>query len=271
MAMMLLRDSQIEQAAEQILADYDVGRANRIFAERGAGWLTVEDAYAMQKAVAGLRERRGERRAGYKIGCVSAAVQKQFGLQEPVRAFVWESEMIASGSRLSTGASSPEGKRFVNLAIEGEIAIRLARDVSPALRGDQWLAAVDGWFPVIELHNYVFRSAPPTSQELVAGNAMHAGFVCAAGVARSFEELADETEITVTIDGKLAESRRVGEVPGGPLGSVRWIATSLARSGEMLKAGEIVLTGSPGKLIPVTAPAEIVVTCAGETVELIVA
>ncbi len=32
-------------------------------------------------------------------------------------------------------------------------------------------------FPVIELHNYVFRSATPALQELVANSGLHAGVV----------------------------------------------------------------------------------------------
>jgi 2-keto-4-pentenoate hydratase len=270
MATMPLQNSAVEQAAKRILADYDAGRANQLFAERGDDWLTMQDAYALQKAVARLRDARGERRVGYKVGCVSTAIQKQFGLSEPVRGYLWESETIASGSRISDGPSSREGRRFVHLAVEGEIAIRMGRDVSPAMRGDEWLAAADAWFPVIELHNYVFRSAIPTSQELIAGNAMHAGFVIAAGSGRSLKELRDDLAIEVTIDGHWVEARRTGEIPGGPLGSLRWLASSLARSGETLKAGEIVLTGSPGKMIAVSAPARIVVACAGERVELTV-
>jgi 2-keto-4-pentenoate hydratase len=61
---------------------------------------------------------------------------------------------------------------------------------------------------------------------------------------------------------------RVADIPGGPLGSVRWLASSLALTKETLKAGEIVLTGSPGTLIPIVGNRLIIVTCQGQQVAL---
>ena len=61
-----------------MLADYDARRPNEIFAERGTEWLTLDDAYTVQHAVAELRKARGERSLGYKVGCASAAIQAQF-------------------------------------------------------------------------------------------------------------------------------------------------------------------------------------------------
>lgn len=265
---MALRGSEIERAAERILADYDAGHANEIFAERGTAWLTVEDAYAVQRAVAELRRARGEQCLGYKVGCLSPTIQKQFGLQEPVHGYIWRSEMLTSGSSLSCDSSKQEGKRFVNPAIEGEIAFRLAHDISSGMPYDNLLASVECWFPVIELHNYVFCGPSPTSQELVAGNGMHAGFVAALLPARPLSELTNHAEIEIKINGELVETKVVAEIPDGPLGSVRWLASLLARTKENLEAGDIVLTGSPGKLIPIVGNSLVAVTCERQRVEL---
>ncbi len=265
---MALGRFEIERAAERVLADYDAGHVNEIFADRGTEWLTVEDAYEVQRAVAELRRARGEQCLGYKVGCLSPTIQKQFGLQEPVRGYIWKSELLTSGSKLRCESKRREGGRFVNFAIEGEIALRLARDISPGAHDDSLLASVEAWFPVIELHNYVFRGPLPTSQELVAGNAMHAGFVAPTFPASSLLQLTNQAKIEIKINGDLVEAKSVAEIPGGPLGSVRWLASSLARTKGALKAGEIVLTGSPGKLIPIVANSLIIVTCQGQQVEL---
>ena len=55
---------------------------------------------------------------------------------------------------------------YANLAIEGELAVRLGDD-----------AEIARIFPIIELHNYVFRSEAPNLQELIANNGLHAGAV----------------------------------------------------------------------------------------------
>jgi 2-keto-4-pentenoate hydratase len=255
-----------------MLADYDAHRPNEIFAERGTEWLTLDDAYMLQRAVAQLRVARGERCLGYKVGCLSSSIQEQLGLRQPVRGYLWQSEAIISGSRL---IYQPRGSgqrcRFVNLAIEGEIALRLGRDVPTETIIDHSIHdCVECWFPVVELHNAVFRGLRSTSQELVAGNAMHAGFVTPPSPKESCLSALDRAEIRVEIDGKLVETTRVADLPGGPLGSVRHLVSLLRSTKERLKAGDIVLTGSPGRLIPIEGSCAISVMCEGQRVDLFV-
>ncbi len=99
-----------------------------------------------------------ERVIGYKVGCTGPGTRAQFGLDGPIRGLLYDTELHASGSELSY-------RSFANLAIEGELAVRLG--------GDGRIAQV---FPVIELHNYVFRGQPPTLQELVANTASTPGW-----------------------------------------------------------------------------------------------
>lgn len=73
-----------------------------------------------------------------------------------------ETEIHSSGVEFSQAS-------YANLAVEGELAIRLGED-----------AQIARIFPVIELHNYVFRSETPTLQELDANNGLHAGVVSSA-------------------------------------------------------------------------------------------
>jgi 2-keto-4-pentenoate hydratase len=159
----------------------------------------------------------------------------------------------------------------VNLAIEGEIALRLGQDVSAETTiYDSIQDCVECWFPVIELHNAVFRGLRPTSQELVAGNAMHAGFVSPSFPTDSCLSALGRAEIRVEIDGKLVETKRVADLPGGPLGSLRRLISLLRPAKERLKAGDIVLTGSPGRLLPIGGSCAIAVECEGQRVELFV-
>jgi len=260
----------MRQTAERMLADYDAGRANEVFADRGTDWLSLEEAYHVQRAIAELQMQRGEHYLGYKVGCISPTIQKQFGLCEPVHGYLWKVEKLTSGSRLRVGPSAAEGRRFVNLAIEGEIAVRLACPVESSILGGDLAKCVESWFPVIELHNYVFRGPSATSQELVAGNAMHAGFVVPIPSEKQSVPLPDQAEIRIETDDDIVETELISEVPGGPLASVGWLVSSLALRKEKLRARDIVLTGSPGRLTRVAGPSHIVVVCEGQRVELFV-
>ena len=52
-------------------------------------------------------------------------------------------------------------------------------------------------------------------------------------------------------------------VPGGPAGSVRWLAGHLAESGVPLLPGQLILTGTPLGLIRVGPGAHVQVTAEG--------
>ena len=129
------------------------------FSSDPAFTLTLAEAFEVQRQVAALRAARGEAVAGYKIGCISEAVQRQLGLDRPAFGHIFATELHPSGAVL-------DARAFDGLAIEGEFAVRIGGDLS--------IASV---FPVIELHNNVFRGPVPTSQELIANNALHAGVV----------------------------------------------------------------------------------------------
>src|SRR5271166_1791746 len=111
--------------------------------------LISEQAYALQGAVARLREDRGERVIGYKVGCTSRAIQDQLGIREPIFGRVFDTGCVPPGSRLSHHS-------YANLAIEGELAIRLSQDLPLGpLSDEEYNGAIGSIFPVIELHHYV--------------------------------------------------------------------------------------------------------------------
>lgn len=218
--------------------------------------MTIDEAYALQMAVARLRVERGEPVAGYKIGCISPAVQAQLGLDRPVFGFVFETEIRRSGAVLN-----PD--KFDGLAIEGEFAVRIARDIPDA----DWLRshadeALSSGFAVIELHNLGTRSTPRNAQELIASNAIHAGVV----LPREEPPLRDPStllaaSIQVSRNGAILGAAEGRVLPEGPFGSVVRLAEHLARFGQCLQRGQIVLTGSPLPLYRVAEGDRIEVSC----------
>jgi 2-keto-4-pentenoate hydratase len=224
----------LQELARRMLADYDATTPCQVFGE--ALDLTAVQAYVLQTEIARLREQRGEIVVGYKVGCTSRVMQRQLGIDEPIFARVFDTGCFLSGEQLFFS-------RFANLAVEGELAVRLGQDVAASSLGvDECRAAMASVFPVIELHHYVLRSPEPALAELIASGGMHAGFVVAEYEAEG--SLRDLDSLSVWIDDE-----RVGMVTGADVTelavrSVGWLAGRLAEQGLSLTRGQVVLTGS---------------------------
>lgn len=226
--------TDVRSLALRQLADYRAGTPGTYFADGRGPHLDLDDAYRVQGEVAALRA-PAEQVIGYKVGCTGPGTRAQFGLDGPVRGFLYDTEVHASGTELPHGS-------YANLAIEGELAVRLG--------GDGRIARV---FPVIELHNFVFRAQPPTLQELVANNCINAGVVLPLPAAETSWDGKEPLtgRLTVHVNGVCVDEGPMDGVPGGPAGSLRWLGRQLADYGLSLRAGQLVLTGTPLSLIPV--------------------
>lgn len=235
--------SMIPHLAVRQLADYDARKPGSVFAEGVT--LNVEQGYALQTAVSELRQRRGERVIGYKVGCTSPTIREQLGVDHCVSGRLYDTERHDSGAVLSRSD-------YANLAIEGELAVELSREpTDDDFVGDGIPACVARVFPVIELHHHALRGVEPSAGELIAHNAIHAGFVAARGVTP--DEANGEPSLSIHADDRL-----LGECAGSELietirSSLKWLMGVLQERGDKLETGQTILTGSIPSLIPIDA------------------
>ena len=137
--------NELRQMARLMLADYDA-RTSGELCSRPVN-LTIPQSYELQSEIARLREARGEKIIGYKIGCTSKTIQEQLGVSEPIFGRLFDTGCFPSGVRLSYA-------RYANLAVEGELAVRLSKDLAgPSPTEQECLDAIAAVFPVIELHH----------------------------------------------------------------------------------------------------------------------
>lgn len=198
--------------------------------------LDLQRAYEVQDAVAALRVGAGDRVIGYKVGCTGPYVTAQFGMAGPIRGHLYASEVRRNGATLAAAD-------FANLAIEGEMALRIGADGEIATA-----------FPVIELHNFIFRAPCKTLSELVANNGLNAGIVLPEEEwPVSSSRLAGGARLVVQIGNRHFEGSDLWPLPGGATASLDWLRQQLSRSGLVLVPGQIVLSGTPLGLYPVTA------------------
>jgi 2-keto-4-pentenoate hydratase len=237
---------QVATLASRQLDDYDSHQPGMLFLEGLA--LDVQQGYDLQNAVAALRYQRGERLIGYKVGCTSSAIQEQLGINHRVRGLLFDTEQYESGVVLSR-------QSFDNLAIEGELAIELSREPREEdFTVHSLPSCISRVFPVIELHNHVMRGQQASAGELIANNAIHAGFVSGGGGLPSncfSETMFDEARLVIFRDNQLLDQCEGRLLLETIRSSLKWLWEELFRRGDRLHAGQIVLTGSVPNLFPV--------------------
>ena len=244
-----LSDSEIASLAKRQLADYDNRTPGTMFADPDF-ILSIEDAYRVQIRVAKLRAARGEGIAGYKIGCVSPDVRRQLGVEHPVFGHVFRSEVHTSPAVLRE-------EDFCNLAVEGEVAVRLAESVpSPERLAAEPSRYVGEIFPIIELHHHVLRGPRASAAELVANNALQAGVVVPATM--SGIECGGPVSVTVSIGDRVDACAEVD-----PAAFLSELTSRLTAFGIRPRRGDLLLTGSPLPLYPASAGDRIVVSGSG--------
>ncbi len=222
----------VSDLAARQYSDYRRRRPGTYFAEDHRP-LSVEGAYAVQAEVASLHARNGNPVAGYKLGCIGPKVREQFGMDGPIRGFLYSGEMHRSGAAISASAHSC-------LAIEGEMALALGA-----------AGEIVSVFPVIELHNYVFRGRRKTLAELIANNGLHAGVVRPASEGPMPGHLDDVSgQIEIWLNGELLECGPLWGF-GTPAATINWLQDHLHRYGLALQPGQLILTGTALGLHPV--------------------
>ena len=201
---------------------------------------SLVEAYAIQSEIHELRITEGDQLIGYKVGCVSETIQESLNIREPVFGRLYASECF------DTGTTFPLNQ-FNNLAIEGELAVRLNSQVeNDGGREFSTTDIIHSVFPVIELHHFPFEQTP-SALDLVALNAIHAGFVHDQDLA-SNKNFPDRFSISAN-GNSLADLS--GEILFETLDkSLRWLAGSLAMQGLQMRENQFILCGSVANLFP---------------------
>jgi len=206
--------------------------------------LSVAEGYELQSAVAELRCSRGERTVGYKVGCTSPKIRAQLGIDHCVTGRLYDTEQHLSGAVLSRS-------NYANLAIEGELAVELLCEPTVDDFSSEGVSAcVARVFPVIELHHHVMRGEQPSAGELIAHNAIHAGFVAGKGISR--EAVAGELSLAIFADDRLLDECKGPTLMETICSSLKWLMEMVQARGDRLSAGQIILTGSIPSLLPIS-------------------
>ncbi|WP_369204889.1 2-keto-4-pentenoate hydratase [Streptomyces sp. PU-14G] len=212
------------------------------------GATDVDAAYAVQRRLTDARVRAGARRAGAKIGLTARTVQQQFGVFQPDFGLLFDDMLYAHTEPLPLD-------RFLQPRAEGEIAFVLGRDLDlPGASVADVLCATEFVLPAIEIVDSRVAGWDLALTDTVADNASSGAVV----LGTTPHELAGRdlarTGMCLSRDGEPVSFGAGHACLGSPVVAVAWLAREMVRRGLPLRAGDVVMSGALGPMVPVTGP-----------------
>jgi len=246
----------IEQLGDELYQALVKGEVLEPLTNRHAD-ITIEDAYRIQQHMLSRRLAAGEAVIGKKIGVTSKAVQNMLGVHQPD--FGW----LTDGMVYNEGEAIPMST-LIQPKAEGEIAFVLKEDIQgPGVTAADVLRATEGVMACFEIVDSRIRDWKIKIQDTVADNASCGVFVLGSA-------LVDPREVDLVTCGMVLEKNGEIVVTGAgaatlssPVNAVVWLINMLGSLGIGLKAGEVVLSGALGAMVPVTAGDNLRVTIGG--------
>lgn len=206
---------------------------------------SISDAYAIQELVLTPRITSANPRIGRKVGLTSPAVQKQLGVEQPDFGVLLADMEVADGGYLPASA-------LLQPRIEAEIAFVLGADV-PDPDPAAVRQAVAYASPALEVVDSRVAGWDITIVDTIADNASSGLFVLGSPrlALDEFEPVA--VSMTMRRNGEIVSTGSGSDCLGDPLNALVWVAETALRLGRPLRAGEVVLSGALGPMVPVSA------------------
>jgi 2-keto-4-pentenoate hydratase len=206
----------------------------------------IDAAYAVQRLNHDRRFAAGATLVGRKIGLTSAAVQNQLGVDQPDSGYLFDDMAVVGGV-------VPAG-RLLQPRVEAEIAFWLERDLPGDVGSiDEVATAIGSAVAAIEIVDSRILCWDISIVDTVADNASSGMFVVSEQrVPLDQVDLIGAT-MSMARNGDVVSTGTGAACLGHPLNAVLWLARASARLGRPLRAGELVLSGALGPLVPVTA------------------
>jgi 2-keto-4-pentenoate hydratase len=167
---------------------------------------------------------------------------------------LFDDMVVADGGVVDTGT-------LIQPKAEAEVAFVLGADLDGApatISLDRVLAAVDHAVGALEIVDSRNANWDIAITDTVADNASSALYVL--GTERVALSKFRPVDVTMTLrkNGELASTGSGEACLGDPLNALTWLARTVAAYGSPLRAGEVVLSGALGPMVPVEPGAEIV-------------
>ena len=204
-------------------------------------------AYAVQQINTERALANGRRLVGRKIGLTSLAVQKQLGVDQP------DYGMLFADMARPEALDIPLAD-VMQPKVEAEIAFVRGRDLDgEQLTVADLFRAIDYAVPAIEIVGSRVANWDIRLTDTIADNASSGLYVLGSRPVRITDF---DMRLCGMVMEKAGEPVSVGAgaaCMGSPLNATLWLAKVMARVGRPMRAGDTILSGALGPMVPVTA------------------
>jgi 2-oxo-hept-3-ene-1,7-dioate hydratase len=239
----MLDNQTIQASAARLEEAEQTHRTIRQFSLEFPG-MTIEDAYAIQRAWIQLKLSKGRVLKGHKIGLTSRVMQKAVNINEPDYGALLDDMFYMDGAQVPTD-------RYMEPRLEVELAFILKQRLEgPNCTIFDVLNATDYVTPALEILDARIQRVDPETKatrkvvDTISDNAADAGLVLGG---RPFKPLDADMRWIAGVcyrNGQIEESGVAAAVLNHPANGVAWLANKLAPHGVSLLAGQVILSGS---------------------------
>ncbi|NAS25652.1 2-keto-4-pentenoate hydratase [Herbidospora sp. NEAU-GS84] len=238
--------TDIQRAADVLRAAYDTGTPCPPLRGDLLPEGDVATAYAVQRAQVEQWTAEGRRPVGAKIGLTNPVVQKALGVFQPDFGVLFADMAVPDGAEVAPG-------RVLQPRVEAEIAFVLGADLPhEQVTVVDVIRATDHLLPAIEIVGSRVANWDISIVDTVADNASSGLFVLGTSPRRVADVDLRLCGAVLEHDGEPVSVGAGAACLGNPAHAVAWLAETLARAGSPLRAGDVVLSGALGPMVPVT-------------------
>lgn len=234
----------IEQAAEALWKASESGAPIppvRVLLETSQD---IDAGYAVQELNTDRWISAGRRVSGRKIGVTSKAIQQQVGVDQPDFGTLFADTEYGDGIEL-------DGGRLIQPRAEAEVALILERDLNSAPHGfAEIIRSVAFALPALEIVDSRIAGWDISIVDTVADNASCGLYVVGSRPVSLSAFDARTVPMRMTRDGTEVSTGIGAACLGNPIHAARWLADTMCERGIPLRAGDVIMTGALGPMVP---------------------
>ncbi len=233
----------VSAAGQSIRSAYETGKfCAPVRDALGEG--DLESAYAVQQLNTEHWLGEGRRLVGRKIGLTAKAVQAQVGVDQPDYGMLFADMEFSDGEEIAF-ASLQQPR------VEAEIAFCLDENLnSPVITISDVIEAIDYAVPAIEVPCSRIADWNIKAVDTIADNASAGVFVL--GTRPTSIKAFDHRLCGMVLEhrGRAVSVGAGAACLGNPLNAVLWLARKMVEVGQPLLAGDIIMSGALGPMVP---------------------
>lgn len=206
--------------------------------------ITIEDAYAIQRAWVDMKIKDGRKLVGHKIGLTSRAMQVSSNITEPDYGALLDDMLFDEGTDIPF-------ERFIVPRVEVELAFILGKPLrGPNCTIFDVLDATEYVIPALEIIDARIQQVDPETKvtrkvfDTISDNAANGGVVMGGRPIRPHDMDLRRVPAILYRNGVIEESGVSAAVLNHPAKGVAWLANKLAPYDVTLQPGQIILGGS---------------------------